>query len=140
MRFQPLADFSAGEPGYRILPLRFMRWSADEVFVTNDAGEFLFIGRDAFAAFADHRLPHARPGIPARSRPPPSCRQRFLRCDRAARDQGAHKRDFLRGFAPAPFRRDAALRPFVSLLSGVTGHAGSHAFRHEPRDRGARST
>ena len=61
MRFQPLADFSAGEPGYRILPLRFMRWSADEVFVTNDAGEFLFIGRDAFAAFADHRLPHTAP-------------------------------------------------------------------------------
>jgi hypothetical protein len=61
MRFRPLADFSVREPGYQILPLRFMRWSPDEVFVTNDAGEFLFIGRDAFATFAEHRLPRTAP-------------------------------------------------------------------------------
>jgi uncharacterized protein len=56
MRFLPHAAFETRKQGYRILPLRFMRWSAREVFVTNEVGEFLFMDADSFAAFAAHRL------------------------------------------------------------------------------------
>jgi uncharacterized protein len=98
MRFRPLADFSAREPGYRILPLRFMRWSADEVFVTNEAGEFLFMDREAFAAFADHRLPRTAPEYRA-------LKARHLLVDgdssvaiELLATKVRTKRDFLRGF------------------------------------------
>jgi uncharacterized protein len=98
MRFRPLADFDAREPGYRILPLRFMRWSGDEVFVTNDAGEFLFVGRDAFAAFAEHRLPRTAPEYRA-------LKARHLLADgdssvaiELLATKVRTKRDFLRGF------------------------------------------
>src|SRR5688572_11222597 len=98
MRFRPVADFSPRESGYRILPLRFMRWSADEVFVTNDVGEFLFIGRDAFADFADHRLPRTAPEYRA-------LKARHLLVDgdpsvaiELLATKVRTKRDFLRGF------------------------------------------
>jgi uncharacterized protein len=61
MRFLSHDAFEPSAQGYRILPLRFMRWSDREVFLTNDAGEFLFMGRDAFAAFVGHRLPGGAP-------------------------------------------------------------------------------
>lgn len=44
----------AGE--YRLLPFRFMRWSDDEVLVTNDVGEFVFVSAADFAALCEHRL------------------------------------------------------------------------------------
>lgn len=98
MRFLPLAAFDVREPGYRILPLRFMRWSDRDVFVTNDAGEFLFLDRDVFAAFAGHRLPRDTPEY------------RTLKAHHLLMDGRADtpiellatkvrtKRDFLRGF------------------------------------------
>src|SRR6185295_13765756 len=61
MRFLPSSAFASSEPGYRILPLRFMRWSDREVFLTNESGEFLFVDRDAFLAFAEHRLARSAP-------------------------------------------------------------------------------
>jgi uncharacterized protein len=56
MRVLPPSAFESSEPGYRILPLRFMRWSDHEVFLTNEAGEFLFLDRAVFQAFVEHRL------------------------------------------------------------------------------------
>jgi hypothetical protein len=61
MRFVPLSAFEPCESGHRILPLRFMRWSEQELFLTNEAGEFLFIDRTAFLDFAKHRLPRTAP-------------------------------------------------------------------------------
>jgi uncharacterized protein len=98
MRFRPLADFDALSPGYRILPLRFMRWSADEVLVTNDVGEFLFMGRESFVAFAEHRLPRTAPEYRA-------LKARHLLSDGDSNvaiellaTKVRTKRDFLRGF------------------------------------------
>ena len=31
---------------YTILPLRFMRWSPSEVFLTNEVGEYVFLSND----------------------------------------------------------------------------------------------
>jgi hypothetical protein len=56
MRFLPATSFVPAAPGYRILPLRFMRWSADEVLLTNEVGEFIFLDRHEFTAFVEHRL------------------------------------------------------------------------------------
>jgi uncharacterized protein len=56
MRFQPRGAFGPPTQGYRILPLRFMRWSSSEVLVTNDAGEFIFLEASIFSDFAQHRL------------------------------------------------------------------------------------
>lgn len=41
---------------YTILPIRFMRWSPDEVFLTNEVGEYAFLSNDDFAAFVAGRL------------------------------------------------------------------------------------
>lgn len=44
-------------PGpYRLLPFRFMRWSAEEVLLVNDVGEIVFLPSPAFEAFASRRL------------------------------------------------------------------------------------
>jgi len=42
---------------YRLLPFNFLRWSDSEVFLTNDAGEFLFLSSQEFAAFVGGTLP-----------------------------------------------------------------------------------
>jgi uncharacterized protein len=98
MRFLPPSAFESTEPGYRILPLRFMRWSEQEVFLTNEAGEFLFIDRDAFRAFAEHRLRRTDPEYRA-------LKARHLLVDRDSpvplellATKVRTKRDFLRGF------------------------------------------
>lgn len=41
---------------YTILPLRFMRWSPSEVFLTNEVGEYVFLSNDDFDAFVQGRL------------------------------------------------------------------------------------
>jgi len=41
---------------YRILPLRFERWSSSENFISNDAGEFLFLPHDDFKRLIGHVL------------------------------------------------------------------------------------
>lgn len=48
--------------GYRLLPFRFMRWSADdEVLLTNDVGEFLFVNRVDFDDLIQHRMSRSAP-------------------------------------------------------------------------------
>jgi His-Xaa-Ser system radical SAM maturase HxsB len=42
--------------GYRLLPFRFLRWSAEEVFVSNDVGEYLFLDAATFDRLARHTL------------------------------------------------------------------------------------
>jgi uncharacterized protein len=98
MRFLPLSAFESCEPGYRILPLRFMRWSDREVFLTNEAGEFLFMDRAAFVDFAEHRLPRTAPDYRA-------LKARHLLVDgdctvplELLATKVRTKRDFLRGF------------------------------------------
>lgn len=41
---------------YTILPLRFMRWSPSEVFLTNEVGEYVFLSNEDFDAFVQGRL------------------------------------------------------------------------------------
>ena len=41
---------------YTILPLRFMRWSPSEVFLTNEVGEYVFLSNEDFNAFVQGRL------------------------------------------------------------------------------------
>jgi His-Xaa-Ser system radical SAM maturase HxsB len=55
--FQPLAFYrAAARTPYRLLPFRFLRWSSDEVLLTNDAGEWLFLADDAFRELSSGRL------------------------------------------------------------------------------------
>jgi uncharacterized protein len=98
MPFLPSSAFDTCEPGYRILPLRFMRWSDHEVLVTNEVGEFLFMDRAAFLAFAEHRLPKTAPEYRA-------MKARHLLVDGNAAaalellsTKVRTKREFLRGF------------------------------------------
>jgi uncharacterized protein len=58
VEFHPRDRF-AGLPqqGYRLLPFRFMRWLDGDVFVTNDAGEYLFIDASTFSALHQQQLP-----------------------------------------------------------------------------------
>jgi sulfatase maturation enzyme AslB (radical SAM superfamily) len=42
--------------GYRFLPFRFMRWSPDEVFISNDVGEWTFLSTDTFHRFTMGQL------------------------------------------------------------------------------------
>ena len=41
---------------YTILPMRFMRWSPNEVFLTNEVGEYAFLSNDDFDAFVAGQL------------------------------------------------------------------------------------
>jgi uncharacterized radical SAM superfamily Fe-S cluster-containing enzyme len=54
--FLPRSDFAPPDAAYRFLPFRFLRWSAEEVLLVNDGGEFLFLPLDQFSAFAARRL------------------------------------------------------------------------------------
>ena len=47
----------AGE--YRMLPFRFMRWSPDEVFISNDVGEWAFLPSGVFQEFTTGLLPRS---------------------------------------------------------------------------------
>ena len=98
MRFLPSSAFAPSGPGYRILPLRFMRWSDREIFLTNESGEFLFVDRTTFLAFAEHRLPRSAPEYRA-------LKARHLLADSDSTvplellaTKVRTKRDFLRGF------------------------------------------
>jgi His-Xaa-Ser system radical SAM maturase HxsB len=58
-------DAFASSGVYSLLPFRFMRWPGDEVLVTNDGGEWIFLPTADFKAFSERRLPresaHYRP-------------------------------------------------------------------------------
>ncbi|HYO15347.1 MAG TPA: His-Xaa-Ser system radical SAM maturase HxsB [Thermoanaerobaculia bacterium] len=54
--FHPRERYMPDEPGYRFLPFRFMRWSADEVLLVNEVGEHLFLRKDRFQAFVRRQL------------------------------------------------------------------------------------
>lgn len=58
LAFQP-PEYYQHSPtsGYRVLPMRFMRWPDGDVLVVNEVGEFLFLDNGTFAAFVQHRLP-----------------------------------------------------------------------------------
>ena len=59
---------------YTILPLRFMRWSPDEVFLTNEVGEYVFLSNEDFSAFIAGNLEPKRslaaPSVPSDSKTP----------------------------------------------------------------------
>lgn len=59
-QFRPLTAFSS-QTTYRLLPFRFMRWHDGTVLVNNEPGEHEFLTDEAFAAFAEHRLPPTNP-------------------------------------------------------------------------------
>jgi His-Xaa-Ser system radical SAM maturase HxsB len=50
-RFLDRESFLPAIPGYRFLPFRFLRWSADEVLLVNEVGESMFLPSDRFQAF-----------------------------------------------------------------------------------------
>ena len=54
--FQPREAFTRAEGAYRLLPLRFMRWTGGETLLVNEAGEFLFVDDDRFEELVDGRL------------------------------------------------------------------------------------
>jgi uncharacterized protein len=43
--------------GYWLLPFRFMRWQDDDVLVTNDGGEFIFLDNSSFTQLCGGQLP-----------------------------------------------------------------------------------
>jgi His-Xaa-Ser system radical SAM maturase HxsB len=55
--FRSIEQFSPPDPGYRLLPFRFLRWSDDDVLLTNDVGEFLVLPESALRDLVAHRLP-----------------------------------------------------------------------------------
>lgn len=52
----PLAQVVWETMSYTILPLRFCRFGDNEVFLTNEVGEFTFMSRPDFNAFVEERL------------------------------------------------------------------------------------
>lgn len=46
---------------YQLLPFRFERFSPDKVLLSNEAGEFVFLPPEAFAALVHHTLPEDGP-------------------------------------------------------------------------------
>lgn len=61
--FRPPEQFLPAPAGYRLLPFRFLRWDGDEVLLTNDVGEFLFLPRTAVEDLVAHRLPRESPAF-----------------------------------------------------------------------------
>ncbi len=59
--FRPLADFEPSGSDYRLLPFRFMRWTADEYLLVNEAGEYLFLDGSGLADLVRHRLSRSHP-------------------------------------------------------------------------------
>lgn len=55
--FRSVEHFSPAEPGYRLMPFRFLRWNEEEVLLTNDVGEFLVLPVTAVHDLVAHRLP-----------------------------------------------------------------------------------
>ena len=61
-RFLPLAYFQKPlEQGYKLLPLRFAPLNADEVVITNQAGEWSVISRRTLNALVRHQLSYDDP-------------------------------------------------------------------------------
>jgi uncharacterized protein len=61
-RFLPIEHFERPlAAGYRLLPFRFARLNDTEYVLTNQAGEFTLITRDALEALAAHRLSMGAP-------------------------------------------------------------------------------
>lgn len=54
--FAPLSSFQPAEPGYRLLPFRFMRWSGKEVLLVNEVGEYCFLPSQCFQEVVAFRL------------------------------------------------------------------------------------
>jgi len=54
-RLLPIKSFK-GNGSYRLLPFHFMRWSANEVFLTNFVGEYCFLPDSEFVAFVQRSL------------------------------------------------------------------------------------
>lgn len=46
---------------YILLPFRFMRFSADEVFLSNEVGEYTFLSNEYFSALVQERLDPSKP-------------------------------------------------------------------------------
>jgi uncharacterized protein len=58
--FRSPEEFLAhGQSDYRILPFRFMRWSDERVFVSNDVGEWAFLSASEFDQFVRSQLPRS---------------------------------------------------------------------------------
>lgn len=54
--FEPVESFRPSEPGYRLLPFRFLRWTRDEVLLVNEVGEYCFLPARRFEELAGSRL------------------------------------------------------------------------------------
>jgi uncharacterized protein len=59
--FQPRERYGPHDAGYRLLPFRFMRWTAEELLLVNEVGEFLFLEDGCFRDLTAHRLPPRHP-------------------------------------------------------------------------------
>jgi uncharacterized protein len=60
--FHPIEHYvRSPQPGYQLLPFRFIRLDSLEILVTNDGGDFVVLGRDVFDAFASGQLSSAEP-------------------------------------------------------------------------------
>ncbi len=57
--FRSREAFEQSASGYRPLPFRFMRWSGDQVLLSNDAGEWTFVSAGEFQRFTEGQLPRS---------------------------------------------------------------------------------
>jgi len=64
--FRSPEEFRAtNDDGYRILPFRFMRWSAERTFLSTDVGEWIFLSNADFAQFTSGQLKRTSPAYGA---------------------------------------------------------------------------
>jgi len=56
IQFETADYFKPSSDEYNFLPFQFMRWSKDEMFLSNEVGEFSFLGIEDFNAFVSHLL------------------------------------------------------------------------------------
>src|SRR5262245_52967382 len=59
-RFLPPESYSPSA-AYDLLPFRFMRWGHNEVLLTNDVGEFVFVAANTFGDFVGGSLARRAP-------------------------------------------------------------------------------
>jgi uncharacterized protein len=59
--FHARERYTPNDPGYRLLPFRFMRWKQEELLLVNEVGEFIFLEEDCFRDLIARRLSPSHP-------------------------------------------------------------------------------
>ena len=61
----PTSFYNLQENRYQLLPFRFDRWREDRYFLSNEAGEFLFLEPKQLQLLVDHKLDPTNPVYPS---------------------------------------------------------------------------